>query len=370
MTVVFLVNSLFTAVNFRKDLLQSLHEKKIKLVILTPITDGDTKYFDFLKDLEASVVQLPLSRNSSNFFLELWTIVKIWQALQAIRPDIVLNFTLKPFLYGSLLSYLLPTPKIFSTITGVGHLFTGNGIKIILLKYLLWPFLFTAARSNNGIIFQNPDDVSLFKKFKILGNCPYLLVGGSGVDLDAFNSSAARKKKYMFLMVARILVSKGINEYAKAVSLIRKNYPNIRCALVGGFDTNAAALSRNELALLIKQSGVEYLGESDDVAGLLAQSTVFVLPSYREGCPRAALEALAAGLPVVTTDVPGCRETAINGHNGFLVQVKDVDSLFFAMRNFIEDADLAIEMGKRSRQLAELRFDVKKVNNEIMNFIF
>jgi glycosyltransferase involved in cell wall biosynthesis len=168
--------------------------------------------------------------------------------------------------------------------------------------------------------------------------------------------------KPVFLLIARLIGDKGIREFVQAAQLIQRSYPDCRFLLVGGLDSNPDAISQIELDDWIHNGMVEYLGRLDDVRPAIARASVYVLPSYREGTPRSVLEAMAMGRAIITTDAPGCRETVIDGENGFLVPVKSVDALVDAMTRFIEDPDLAVRMGKRSREIAEEKYDVHKVN--------
>jgi glycosyltransferase involved in cell wall biosynthesis len=189
-----------------------------------------------------------------------------------------------------------------------------------------------------------------------------VVVNGSGVDLDKFVFISPLKVKPVFLLIARLIGDKGIREFVQAAQLIQRSYPDCRFLLVGGLDSNPDAISQIELDDWIHNGMVEYLGRLDDVRPAIARASVYVLPSYREGTPRSVLEAMAMGRAIITTDAPGCRETVIDGENGFLVPVKSVDALVDAMTRFIEDPDLAVRMGKRSREIAEEKYDVHKVN--------
>jgi glycosyltransferase involved in cell wall biosynthesis len=218
-------------------------------------------------------------------------------------------------------------------------------------------------RSAKVVFFQNPDDQQVFRARGILSpNSSSVVVNGSGVDLDKFVFISPLKVKPVFLLIARLIGDKGIREFVQAAQLIQRSYPDCRFLLVGGLDSNPDAISQIELDDWIHNGMVEYLGRLDDVRPAIARASVYVLPSYREGTPRSVLEAMAMGRAIITTDAPGCRETVIDGENGFLVPVKSVDALVDAMTRFIEDPDLAVRMGKRSREIAEEKYDVHKVN--------
>ncbi len=192
---------------------------------------------------------------------------------------------------------------------------------------------------------------------------PTVVLNGSGVHLDKFPVAPKPSSRASFLMIARLLEAKGVREFVAAASELRDLHSDVSFRLAGWIDTSPDSISRSELEEWIDQGHIEFLGRLNDVRPAIANSTVYVLPSfYREGTPRTILEAMAMGRAIITTDAPGCRETVIDGENGFLVPVKSIDALVDAMQKFINDPELAVRMGKRSREIAEEKYDVHKVN--------
>ena len=191
------------------------------------------------------------------------------------------------------------------------------------------------------------------------------MVNGSGVDLQSFEE-APFPKKLTFLLIARLLKDKGIREYFEASRIIKKEYPDIIFGLVGWIDENPSSISKEDLQNRIDSGDINFYGRLDDVKPAITNSSVYVLPSYREGTPRTVLEAMAMGRPIITTDAPGCKETVIDGSNGFLVPVKAVDPLVKAMLNFIKNPELINKMGSQSRIIAMEKYDVKKVNEQMI----
>jgi len=171
-----------------------------------------------------------------------------------------------------------------------------------------------------------------------------------------------RQAHRVFLLIGRLLGDKGIREYAQAAAQLKKAYPHAQFALAGDFDANPDAVRRAEIEQWVRDGVLDYLGFLPDVRPAIAQCSVYVLPSYREGTPRTVLEAMAMGRAIITTDAPGCRETVVEGENGFLVPVRSADALAQAMLKFLQDPALATRMGQRSRQIAEQKYDVHKVN--------
>lgn len=213
------------------------------------------------------------------------------------------------------------------------------------------------------VFFQNPDDLSLFRNEGLLPEATAaVVVNGSGVDTSFFAPGAMPAGGPVFLMLGRLLGAKGVREYVRAAAIVRQRHPQVECCLGGWIDDGPDAIDRDELDGWISSGAIRYLGPLDDVRPAIAAAHVYVLPSYREGTPRTVLEAMAMGRPVITTDAPGCRETVDEGQNGFLVPVGSVNALVASMLNFVENPALAPCMGSCSRQIAEDKYDVRKVN--------
>jgi glycosyltransferase involved in cell wall biosynthesis len=206
------------------------------------------------------------------------------------------------------------------------------------------------------VFFQNPDDEALFRQLDLLP-----VDNPSCVDVADY-LVVPLPENTSFLLIARLLGDKGVREYAKAAKKVRQAHPQVSFKLVGWIDDNPDAIGQHELDEWVNSGTLEFLGKLADVRLAIAGSNVYVLPSYREGTPRTVLEAMAMGRPVITTDAPGCRETVVDGDNGFLVPVKSVDELAAAMIRFIENPELVAKMGQRSRQVAEQKYDVHRVN--------
>jgi len=239
-------------------------------------------------------------------------------------------------------------------------------------------------RYSRRVFFQNPDDRDTFVAMGLVAHGQAEVVNGSGVDLEHFQYSrlpdqALRRDAegqrsdgpacVRFLLIARLLRSKGLGEFAAAARLIQRKYPHAEFHLVGPFDTNPAGLKPEEVRSWENEGLLQFHGEQADVRPFFRDCHVYVLPSYREGLPRTILEAMAMGRPIITTDAPGCRETVVDGDNGFLVPVRDAPALAQAMEQFILHPELMEQMGRRSRKIAEDRFDVNKINDRILQLM-
>jgi glycosyltransferase involved in cell wall biosynthesis len=351
---------------FRGALIKDLVARGHQVIAMAP--DIAPSLAEQLRALGAEPLQTPMVNNSLNPLSMLKSLNALRQVFSATRPDALIAYTIKPVTLGSLAASWAKVGNIVGLITGLGFAFTeGNGARRKVSR-LAATFLYRRAlRRNQLVIFQNPDDRDYFRDHDILSDdTRSIVVRGSGVELDKF-APAPLPGKPVFLMVARLIGDKGVREFADAARRLKAKYPETAFHLAGWFDDSPDGIKREELARM-EADGVEYLGKLDDIRPALAAASVFVLPSrYREGTPRSSLEAMSMGRAVVTTDTPGCRETVINGDNGFLVPPRDPDALFEAMERFIVEPELSEKMGARSRKLAEERFDVAIVNRMILD---
>ena len=305
---------------------------------------------------------IPIRRTGTNPLADLGAMIGMWRLMRKLRPHVTLPYTIKPVIYGSLAAWLAGVPRRFALITGLGYAFTGE--RTGLIKRIVDMLYRLALGRVHKVFFQNPDDELLFREAGILpSGVPSVVVNGSGVDLDAYAFRDMPATPHpIYLMIGRLIGDKGVREYANAARRVKAAFPHARFQLAGWIDGNPDAIARSELDGWVAEGTIEFLGRLDDVRTAIAAAQVYVLPSYREGTPRTVLEAMAMGRPIITTDAPGCRETVVDGENGFLVPVKSVDALVEALRRFIDDPTLAPRMGKRSRDIAVDRYDVHKVN--------
>ena len=350
-------------INFRGDLIKKMVTEGNEVIAMAPETD----YEEFLRPLGAQYVSMPLCRTGTNPFKDLYALFFLVKIMKSLKPDIVFAYTIKPVIYGSLAARFAGIAKVYSMVTGLGYAFTRTTIKQQMLEKFV-SFLYKQAfKGNEKIYFQNPDDLALFHNAGILPDTKKtVLINGSGVDLEKFAYVLPRKQPMSFLLIARLLRDKGICEFAEAAHLLKQRYPAVSFKIVGPYDSNPNSIGPKDIMKWESDEGIEYLGETDDVRPYLTDASVYVLPSYREGTPRSVLEAMSMGRPVITTDAPGCRETVIDGKNGFLVPIMDSQALADAMERFIVNPDLISIMGAKSREIAVDKYDVHKVNESIM----
>ena len=352
--------------NFRGQLIVDLIKHGVKVHVVAPDMSATSSTLNRLEDLGVVVHNLAMERKGINPYIDLITIFHLMLLLIRIKPIFVFSYTIKPVVYGSLIGWLCRVPKRFAMITGLGYSFNRNNSgNNILTSFTRILYVISLARVNK-VFFQNSDDMAFIQGLSPkLNNLPACLVNGSGIDLVKFNVVPLPFGAPHFLLIARLLVSKGVREYAQVARSVRSKHPDVRFSLVGWIDEGRDSISHEELVEWQDANVLDYLGRMDDVRPAIAECSVFVLPSYREGTPRTVLESMSMGRAIITTDAPGCRETVVEGENGFLVSVGSVSQLELAVLKFINDPTLAPKMGKRSRQIAEMKYDVHKIN-EIM----
>lgn len=353
--------------HFRGPLIDALLEQGISLTVSAPGLSKENPVGRELLAKGVAVYNLPLQRTGVNPFVDVVATLYLLWLMRKLRPRWVLGYTVKPVVYGTIAARLAGVPYRFCLITGLGYAFQEKLNQKRSKLRLLVQFLYRIAlKGSSKVFFQNPDDEALFRSFGILSNgTPSIVVNGSGVDVSQY-SVRPMPKKLIFLLIARLLGDKGIREYVNAARMVRLMYPHITFDLVGWIDPGPDAIQQYELDAWVLEGVINYLGRLDDVRPAIANCSVYVLPSYREGTPRTVLEAMSMGRAIITTDAPGCRETVLDGENGFLVAVGSAEKLAEAMVRFVEQPQLIEAMGKRSRQIAEEKYDVQKVNKVML----
>ncbi|MGY0652472.1 glycosyltransferase family 4 protein [Luteimonas sp. A537] len=346
---------------FRGPLIAALLSAGLSVHVAAPGLSSGVRIRSSLERMGVEVHDIPLSRTGTDPSADLKLVSHLYRLLREIKPVAMLGYTIKPVIYGTLAGWLARVPRRYALVTGLGYAFTGSR-KSMLTGLIQRLYRLALARAHK-VFFQNPDDQALFRDSGILpSGKPSVVVNGSGVDVASFEEEGVPEGVPTYLMIGRLLGDKGVREYAEAAGRVRSLHPEARFGLVGWIDENPDAIVQDELDAWVASGTIEFHGKLADVRPSIAACSVYVLPSYREGTPRTVLEAMAMGRPIITTDAPGCRETVIDGDNGFLVPVQSVDALVEAMLKFIEDPTLAHRMGRRSRQIAEDKYDVHKVN--------
>lgn len=354
-------------INFRGPLLAALVEAGWQVTAAAPEIGHDLRAR--LAAMNVAAVESPLARAGMNPLADLAYRRALVDLFRRERPDVLLAYTAKPVIWGTLAARTAGVPRVVAMITGLGYAFTPPERPDWKhrLAHLAASSLYRLALPRaDHVLFQNPDDRDLFMA---RGFTPppgqVKVIAGSGVDLTYYLPSDPPSAP-SFLMLARLLKAKGVREYAAAVSSLKRKYPEVEFRLGGPVDCGPDALPEEELHAAVRD-GLVYLGPLDDVRPALAASAVYVLPSYREGTPRSVLEALATGRAVITTDAPGCRETVIDGINGFLVPPRNAIALEAALERLILNPHLIAPMGRASLDLVRRKYDVDRVNEQILS---
>lgn len=355
-------------VNFRGPLLRSLAEQGHELHTFAP--DADPKTEAQLRAWGITHHTIPLNRNGTRPQDDLRTLYALQRAFRKIQPEVVFTYTVKPVVWGTLAATLARVPRRVAMVTGLGHAFIESDQRRSYVAQVVRSLYRVALSFADCVIFHNQDDRALFEGDKLVpSDGRAVVVHGSGVDLEHFQARPLPALPLRFLLIARLLGEKGIHEYVDAARIVKARHPDVEFRLVGPPDTNPSGISEAQAQAWDAEGILRYVGAVQDVREELAGCHVYVLPSYREGLPRTNLEAMATGRPVITTDVPGCRDTVEEGVNGFLVEVRNAQSLADACLRFIEDASLLEPMRLASRAKAEASFGLEPVNRAMRAYI-
>jgi glycosyltransferase involved in cell wall biosynthesis len=356
----------WTLYNFRAGLLRSLKNLGYKVIGGGANGDGfDTQ----ITGLGVSFVPLPVDKRGVNLRADFKLFCALYRWYRCERPSVVHHFTIKPVIYGSIAAWLAGVPRICNTITGLGYVFIEQDL--IWLRFLVkWQY-FIALACAHVTFFQNRDDLAYFISHGLVPRHKAGLLPGSGVDCSYFAPSSKmgciRGDAVTFLLVARLLREKGVEEFVEAARLVRREFRNARFQLLGPRDErNPTVVSQGELEQWQQEGAITWLGETSDVRPFVDQADVVVLPSYREGTPRSLLEAAAMAKPIITTQTVGCREVVDDGINGLLVPVKNAKALAEAMIRLIQDPALRERMGKAGRVKIEQEFDEQIVIQKVI----
>jgi glycosyltransferase involved in cell wall biosynthesis len=352
-TIVIAANGAWNIANFRRPLVEGLLAAGWRVMAVAP----DDGHAGAVEALGAEFVSISIDNSGTSITRDARLLFDYLFILRKIDPQVFLGFTVKPNIYGSLAAGLLGIRTV-NNISGLGTAFMGGGLLNRLVSWLYrW-----SLRKSARVFFQNPHDRALFVDRRLVRADQAGLLPGSGIDLERFRPSLQPRpaaKPFRFLFVGRLLRDKGLVEYAEAARLLRPRWPDVEFAILGfaGSD-NRSAVPIAEVERWRAEGLVDYLGDTDDVRPFLAEADCVVLPSYREGLPRSLLEAAAMAVPLVATDVPGCRDLVTDGDNGLLCEVRSAASLAAAMEAMLKlDPAERQAMGQRGRARVERDFD-------------
>ncbi len=370
MRIFILGSSLNSLLRFRERLLNEIIEKGHEVFVVAA-NDVPKDVIQQVTSRNINIIDVKIKKARISLLADLLFFYKIHNVFKNFKPDVVLLSNIKPVIYGNLSGLFFSRIRIISLITGLGYAFIPKpGLRYFFISYLVRILYKILIAKSSHVIFQNKDDRDIFLSMKILTDRSNVaVVPGSGVPLDQFPEHKIVNFN-RFLMVGRLLEDKGVREYVEAARKIRNDNPRASFTLMGGLDDNYASIKSDELSEWIKEGVINYVPYSDKVLQQLVSCTWFVLPSYREGCPRSVLEAMSVGRPIITTNAPGCRDTVEEGYNGFLCTPRSAAALSDIIQKAINlsHAD-TVKMGQASRRRAEDIFDVAKVNRQVVNLV-
>jgi len=349
------INSSWNIYNFRQGIVKHFLQNGYEVHAIAP----KDEFSDCLAQMGCTFHETPISSRGNNPLQDLAYAYRLYRLYKTLDLGLVLHYTIKPNIYGTFSAHLAGIPCI-NNVTGLGTVFLN---KDWISKISIWMYRFMF-RYPSLVFFQNADDRKVFLDHKLIRQYRTELIPGSGVDLERHCPSPRPKNTaFTFLMVSRLLFDKGILEYLQAAKKLQQQGINCHFQLLGNVDHSGKfGLSKVEIDYWEQEGVVKYLGTSKDVRPYLDQADCVVLPSYREGTPRALLEAASHAKPLVATRVAGCKEVVQNGFNGLLCEVKNVDSLAEKMKEMALMPESRLqEMGNNSRRLAEAVFDEKIV---------
>lgn len=350
--------------NFRLPLAKALRERGHEVVFVCPFGE----YVPILEEEGFSCFRWNLDRGGVNPLKELVALLRLATLYRMLAPDLVHHFTIKPNLYGTIAARFAKVPAVINTFTGLGYLFSGN-YKARLLRALVFPLLRWTLHAPNAVTaFQNERDRQVLMKLTAVSLKKTAVIAGSGVDTHRFRPETKQILGHdsplpVVFTAARLLSDKGVTEFVEAARQLKANGVEAHFCLAGAPDKgNPGCIPDGILEQWREEDAIEFLGHRSDIPDLLRQADIAVLAtSYNEGVPRFLLEAAATGLPLVATDVEGCKLVVQHGINGFLIPEKDSRALAQAVEVLLGDPILRQRMGRASRSLAQSEFDERRI---------
>lgn len=363
MKIAVVLNTSWNIYNFRMTLIQALLSQGHEVHTIAPVDD----YTHYL--VEAGCTHHPLKMDARGIhpLKDLGLITELFFLYRNLRPDMILHFTIKPNIYGSFAAALLGIPVI-NNVCGLGTVFLRRNL-ISVIAILLYKVAF---RFSKKVFFQNQEDLDLFVNKKLVSPHQTDLLPGSGIDVKKFRAvKFARNSHFTFLMISRLIVDKGVFEYVEAIKKLKAKGVHAKFQILGSKDPeHKRGIKLGMIDEWINTGAVEYLGATDNVRSYIASADCVVLPSYREGTPRALLEAASSSKPIIATDVPGCRQVVVDNFNGYLCKLKDAEDLALKMEEMLSADNETLEnFGKNGRSLIEKNYEESIVVNKYLSTI-
>ena len=355
-----------SAYNFRGDLIKDIQAKGYEVIVTGPNMDN----VDRITALGAKFIEVPVNKNGLNPFADIAYCWRLRKIMQVERVDAMLGYTIKPVIYGSIAAKLAGVQNRNAMVTGAGYLFASKSIKARIIRtisFVLYKFGLGAARN---VIYQNIDDLKEFVNAGLVEKDKCHVVNGSGVNMTKY-IPAPYPEIPSFFFLGRLVYSKGGLDFVKAAKIVKAKYPDVRFMILGKLEKNLPdAIMEEDLMPYVNDGTVELFPETDNISQYYAMSSVFVLPTaYREGTPRVILEAMASARAIITTFTPGCKETVIDGENGFFVPTHNPKALADKLEFFVNNPENIAKMGAKSLQLCKDKYEVSIINKRMLEIM-
>lgn len=365
MKIIFSSNIAWSIFNFRMPLLKSLQEEGHEIHAVSAFNE---KYSEKLMNEGFFFHGIKINNNSKNPIKDLYLLVQYYNIYKKINPDVICHNAIKPNVYGTIAAKILGIPVV-NNISGLGTLFIKKSLSTKIAKFLYK----ISQRRADKVFFQNTEDHQEFLNNKLVKVDNSEVIPGSGVDTKSFVPKKEKGDRiFRFIFIGRLIFDKGILEFIEALRILKKKYPNFEGAVLGPiYYSNNTAITEEILNDWISESVINYLGETDNVVEYMQTADCLVLPSYREGLSKVLIEGSSVALPIITTDVPGCRDVIVDGVTGYLCKVKNNEDLAEKMELILnmKDSD-RIEMGNRGRERAISTFDEKIIIKQYKSAIY
>lgn len=362
--IILVGNTTWSMIKFRKSLIERLISLNYKVTVISP----SDKYVQEIKDLGSDYFDVKIDNKGSNPLKDFKLILELTKIYKTINPDLIVHYTIKPNIYGSIAAKLANIKSVV-VVTGLGYTFINNTLVSKMAK-ILYKFSFQFPEK---IFFINQDDKNEFFSKKLIKKEKVILIPGEGINTNFFkrNNIIEENIEVKFLLIARMLFDKGVSEYVDAAKLLKDKYLNIEFGLLGYLDVaNPKAITKEQMDKWVSEEHIKFYGSTDDVKSYISQSSCIVLPSYREGISMTLMEAASMCKPLITTNVTGCRDVVDDGINGFLCEVRNASDLALKMEKMINlNIDERIAMGKAGREKMIKEFDESIVISKYLETI-
>lgn len=361
MKIAYIITEDFVFLSHRFNLANEVKKQGNEVYVIA----SDNGHAQKIKEMGFNFIESPISRAGMNPLRDAVSILKLIKILRDVKPSVVHNVAIKPVIYGTYAAIFSGCKTIVNAITGLGYVYIETEKTKILRMFVSFLYKIALSFKRVKIIFQNPDDLDLFSKLGIVKKEKAVIIYGSGVNVEKFKKTSTRESDVVKVTLpSRMLIDKGVVELIEAAKIVyRKSSRKFIIELAGTSDpSNPNSISERDLINWNKLEFVDWIGWQSDMVKIFNDTDIACLPSYREGLPKALIEAASMSLPIISTDAPGCKEICLDNYNGFQVPVKSIDTLAEQLQKLIEDDDLRRKMGENSRTLV-----INKLSSEIVN---